>query len=282
MPRHPALQTYPTFSSHDSAAHDIDPLRTPPPEPEAEIDIAQFPAFTRGWDPDPKTNKYDPISRLQLDPFDPSFPTQEYNSYSSLPPLYSSPNISRSREIGAVPWSSELDGTPVDSEVKEERIRMLEREFAGKNGIGKGEEEEHIIGSVDSKGKLITEGPKKRLAVRCLQTLLALLAGGSSIYAALVRLFSSCYVDVTDCVYHQGYQTPFPTTTRFKTSGIRSLHLVGHHLPSDSLPFFHLPNLLRLSETEVCHFALHRGSEWYDGSTGVWSTWWEIKEKGEK
>lgn len=62
---------------------------------------------------------------------------------------------------------------------------MLEREFGGK---GKAvNDEEHVIGSVDSKGKLITEGSKKRLAIRWLEVLLALLAGGSSIYAGLVR-----------------------------------------------------------------------------------------------
>lgn len=65
-------------------------------------------------------------------------------------------------------------------------MRMLEREFGGK-GKGKAVEEvEHMVGSVDSKGKLITEGSKKRLAIRWLQVLLALLAGGSSIYAAVV------------------------------------------------------------------------------------------------
>lgn len=62
---------------------------------------------------------------------------------------------------------------------------MLEREFGGSDvGKPKGEEE-HIIGSVDSKGHLITEGPKKRAATRWIECLLSLLAAGSSLYAAL-------------------------------------------------------------------------------------------------
>lgn len=96
-----------------------------------------------------------------------------------------------SRDIGTVPWGNgAADGPSVDAEVKEERLRMLEREFGGKN-VGKaGEEEERMVGSVDSKGRLIMEGPKKRAATRWLQALLSLLAAGSSIYAALVCVLS--------------------------------------------------------------------------------------------
>lgn len=65
-------------------------------------------------------------------------------------------------------------------------MRMLEREFAGQKDPEKADQEEHRIGSVDSKGQLITAGPKKRTFVRWLQALLALLAAGSSIYAAVV------------------------------------------------------------------------------------------------
>lgn len=86
-----------------------------------------------------------------------------------------------------LPWSTDPQesGPPLDPEIKEERIRMLEREF-GKKGKGKAVDDgETAVGSVDSKGKLITEGPKKRIATRIVQVLLALLAGGSSIYAAL-------------------------------------------------------------------------------------------------
>ena len=65
---------------------------------------------------------------------------------------------------------------------------MLEREF-GKDA-GKDAEPERMIGSVDARGRLITEGPKKRLAVRCIQLLLALTAVITSIYSGLVRFLS--------------------------------------------------------------------------------------------
>ena len=68
---------------------------------------------------------------------------------------------------------------------------MLEHEFgsSGKTGHqpnfvdegGKG-----IVGSVDEKGKLITQGPQKRLAVRALQIILSLVAAIPAIYAAVV------------------------------------------------------------------------------------------------
>lgn len=66
-------------------------------------------------------------------------------------------------------------------------MRMLEREFGRKGTESAVEDAKGVIGSVDTKGRLITDGPKKRLAARWLQVLLALLAGGSSIYAGVVR-----------------------------------------------------------------------------------------------
>ncbi len=67
---------------------------------------------------------------------------------------------------------------------------MLEREF-GKDA-GKDAEPEHVVGSVDEKGRLITDGPKKRLAVRWIQFLLALTAAISSIYSGIVRPSKHC------------------------------------------------------------------------------------------
>lgn len=74
--------------------------------------------------------------------------------------------------------------------MKEERMRMLEREFGGK-GTGKGgygddEAEERVVGSVDEKGNLITQGPKKRIATRWIQILFAFGAGIASIYGAVI------------------------------------------------------------------------------------------------
>lgn len=131
---------------------------------------------------DPKA----PFASPEVDPFDPSY---DHGTSPTLP-SYSSPHLpshaSRSsRDV--VPWGPDpIDGAPVDPEVKAERMRILEREFGGKNATEE-VDEEHRVGSVDSKGRLITEGPKKRTAVRCLEVLLALLAAGSGIYAAAVR-----------------------------------------------------------------------------------------------
>jgi hypothetical protein len=76
---------------------------------------------------------------------------------------------------------------------------MLDREFGG-NGKGKGrakdsafadDEGKPLVGTVDEKGKLVTQGPKKRAVVRFLQIVLALGAAVPSIYVALVCLLSS-------------------------------------------------------------------------------------------
>ena len=182
--RSPPSQT--SRSSHPTS-YDNDPLLTPP-DPEQEVDIAQLPGFARGWYQNHKADYFSakPVyGSPDIDPFDPNY---DHGSFPSLPPAYSSPRSSAhgyqsSREL--VPWGSEsVAGAPVDPEVKAERMRILEHQF-GKDAKEE-VDEEHIIGSVDVKGKLITSGPKKRLAVRCLQVLLALLAAGSGIYSAAV------------------------------------------------------------------------------------------------
>jgi hypothetical protein len=79
---------------------------------------------------------------------------------------------------------------------KEERMRMLEREFGpnSKKMKGKGlgdftdEDGKPLIGTVDAQGYLVTQGPKKRTAARILQTLFALGAGIPAIYAAIVSI----------------------------------------------------------------------------------------------
>ena len=187
-----------TYSSQASRArHDQHIVN-----PESEIDIAQFPSFSRGWytrdhanhfsppnsshghggDDAPKRNPFDPSYTLYRDPF-----MEPYNP--SPPPSYpygsSYGHQSRySHDHNLVPWSADPDGGPVDHEIKEERMRMLEREF-GKNAKN-AEEPEQTVGSVDPRGMLITDGPKKRLAVRCIQVFLALTAAISSIYSGLV------------------------------------------------------------------------------------------------
>ena len=75
---------------------------------------------------------------------------------------------------------------------------MLQREFGAKfkKGLGMGGEEggDRVVGSVDEKGQLVTQGPKKRSAMRILQGLFALGSGASAIYGAMVRQLLSCLV----------------------------------------------------------------------------------------
>lgn len=82
-------------------------------------------------------------------------------------------------------------------------MRMLEREFGDnpkrpkfKDPKGKGkmdpafldDEGRPIVGTVDEKGNLVTQGPRKRIAIRALQIILALGAAIPALYAALVSL----------------------------------------------------------------------------------------------
>ncbi|KAI0372932.1 hypothetical protein BV20DRAFT_990363 [Pilatotrama ljubarskyi] len=199
--------SFPTRSHQDdlSSAHRSRSRQEPQiASPDSEIDITHFPSFARGWYgqersgphhalPPPTGGAEGPQKRS---PFDPAY-TFEHDPFSdpyvSPPPTYpygsSYGSHSRySRDQNMVPWGGDPpDGDrPVDPETKEERMRMLEREFGGKGGMKDEGDVERTVGSVDERGKLITEGPKKRLAVRWLQALLALTAAVSSIYAALI------------------------------------------------------------------------------------------------
>jgi hypothetical protein len=64
---------------------------------------------------------------------------------------------------------------------------MLQREFGSKANNRTGGEEEPVIGGVDQRGNLVTQGPKKRAVVRIVEGLLASGSGASAIYAAVVR-----------------------------------------------------------------------------------------------
>lgn len=73
-------------------------------------------------------------------------------------------------------------------------MRMLEKEFGRdakpKSRDGKSdfvdEDGKPLVGTVDSKGSLVTQGPKMRITMRVLQIMLATAAAIPSIYAALV------------------------------------------------------------------------------------------------
>ncbi|KAF9447889.1 hypothetical protein P691DRAFT_621595, partial [Macrolepiota fuliginosa MF-IS2] len=70
---------------------------------------------------------------------------------------------------------------------------MLEREFGPNSARGKDKSQgdfvdkngKPLIGTVDANGSLVTQGPKKRVAVRVFQILFALGAGIPAIYAAV-------------------------------------------------------------------------------------------------
>jgi len=148
----------------------------------SEIDVSHFPAWSRGWyAKEGKSLKTGPQSETSRAPFfDPSYqaPGLVWNQYDP----YAATHSSSSREF--VPWSSydtpNYD-VPLDPELKEERIRMLEHEFRSGKEIAK----EEPVGSVDQRGRLITDGPKKRVANRVIQAVLALGTACSIIYAAL-------------------------------------------------------------------------------------------------
>ena len=177
---------------------------------DTEIDIGRFPPFARNWYSNHRPTTRSPPSAYHsvpdndsISPFDPSYPTHKhksfdpYNSFQGRPfsdlGYHSVPSSHDSHSRNVLPWVNEtrdpLD-EQLDPEVKKERIRMLEREFAGAGkDLGKGlDDEENMVGSADLRGRLITQGPKKRLANRWLQALLTLGAAISLIYIALVRL----------------------------------------------------------------------------------------------
>ncbi|KDR73614.1 hypothetical protein GALMADRAFT_251356 [Galerina marginata CBS 339.88] len=188
-----------------------------------EIDISHFPKWSRNWynsnnpsryNPDswnppgePDADIYSPLPTSQLNgsrskksPFDPgyvhdpyrTFDSDPYNAYDPPPPL-SSVGHGSSRDL--LPWSTDPPeyGPPLDPTQKEERIRMLQREFGGK-GKGKGRDEgralvddegKPLVGTIDEKGNLVTVGPKRRIFFRTLQIFLAIGACIPAIYAAV-------------------------------------------------------------------------------------------------
>ena len=175
---------------------------------ETEIDVGRFPVFARHWYSNhrPTTRSppsaYHPVSNTDgISPFDPAFPTHKHNTFDSYNSFqkqpfsdlgyHSIPSSHDSHTRNVLPWVNETQDPldeQLDPEVKKERIRMLEREFAGAGkDPGKNfDDDENMIGSADLRGRLITQGPKKRLATRCFQALLTLGAAISLIYIALV------------------------------------------------------------------------------------------------
>ncbi|TRM62571.1 hypothetical protein BD626DRAFT_497819 [Schizophyllum amplum] len=97
-----------------------------------------------------------------------------------------------------LPWgNNDADHATIADELKEERVRMLEERFAtDPTSTSRSEPDDSgeyrdsttgalIPGTVDRQGDLVTNGPKKRLAVRVLQLLLAIGAAIPGIWAAI-------------------------------------------------------------------------------------------------
>lgn len=188
--------------------------------PTDDIDISRFPKWSRNWydnDPsaglgdaslDPDPDMYTPVppsqfptARTRKSMFDPGYvqnPSDAFDPYDLRPPPFASSAGHTSRET--LPWKNDLSDTrPIlDPMTKEERMRMLQKEFGTKeNAKGKtearglvDEEGKPLIGTVDEQGQLVTVGPRRRVALKVLQVLLAAAACIPAIYAALVSPFS--------------------------------------------------------------------------------------------
>ncbi|KAF8077754.1 hypothetical protein FPV67DRAFT_1462886 [Lyophyllum atratum] len=178
---------------------------------DSEIDISHFPAWSRTWyngritgsSPTSPPDIYTPLPTSQFNsatkrsPFDPGYIHKESDDWSDSHGYVPASSLGHDSTRDLLPWSNDpLDDPPIDSTLKEERMRMLEREF-GPKAKGKGRADldggdfldsdgKPLVGTVDEKGNLVTQGPKKRMAVRILQILLSLAAGIPSIYAALI------------------------------------------------------------------------------------------------
>ncbi|KAH9063483.1 hypothetical protein EDB87DRAFT_192633 [Lactarius vividus] len=189
----PSVQSPARTSVYDlpgGVPYSYEPLRRPPNAGSShdvtstsEIDITHFPSWSHGWYA--KEKKWSPIGQLhepsRASFFDPAHPTagQIGNRYDT----YAATLSQSSRDF--VPWSDsdapDYD-SPLDPELKQERIRMLEHEF-GSTAADPVKQEP--IGSVNEKGRLITDGPRKRTAIRAIEVFLAVGIAAAVIYAAL-------------------------------------------------------------------------------------------------
>lgn len=157
-----------------------------------EADVSTFPPWARGWydrdnGPQPQKKFTSPPQSPADDAiFGPYIHPSQIRSQQDLP--WNSRTLPLAGKVPGADHAERADEVP--EEVKEERMRMLEREFgndSGKRGRKDADPNEDTrIGSVDPKGSLITEGPKKRITLRWFQAIFALATAGSGIYGALV------------------------------------------------------------------------------------------------
>ncbi|OCB84280.1 hypothetical protein A7U60_g8959 [Sanghuangporus baumii] len=150
------------------------------------VDVSTFPEWSRNWYATNKLAKAALDRYAPIPTFDPALVSSSYdpsNGYGPARPYASTDESHRD----LLPWSLDDDSTSkrITPEMKEERMRMLEREF-GRNGMKQGVWDTKILGSVDAKGNIITPGPKKRFIVRLMEGLFAFGAALASLYSALI------------------------------------------------------------------------------------------------
>lgn len=195
-----------------------------------EIDISRFPAWSRGWynsqsSPASPPDIYSPLPQSQFESinyksrhkskfsntFDPGNAwdpystttgnSNSYNYWNDPPPLST---FSHESTRNLLPWQEQHRSTPddlgIDPTLKEERIRMLEREF-GPNAspsqrnqdpnslIVYDDDGKPLVGTVSPSGYIVTQGPKKRLFVRISEIALAAVAAIPAIYAGVTIKF---------------------------------------------------------------------------------------------
>lgn len=263
------------FVAHPTGS--LDRVAEYPGVHDGEVDIAHFPAFSKSWYSKDERSPRSPLSKDHPSAafFDPTYPTNSLPSHLTNP--YSVDTFASAPH--PLPWSgTDPYGVPLNAEVKEERMRMLEQEFGAKN-LGQSVEEQTLVGSVDVRGKLVTQGPKKRIATRVVEVLMAIGIAGSSFYAALVRRYTWAYglpwVNSYLCGNPEN-QTFFDSAAPGKTIYIYPLHPVHPHHSCDVLSFRH-STMLWWSRKEPSTSVY--GSGGYDGVARQLSARWREEEK---
>lgn len=183
----------PAASKSDHSSNEVHIYNNQSSTNGSKDDVSTFPEWSRLWFDTKKARAYDPYGTSFPNGYDGQ--SQSHTARSIPAHVFSVVNSSN-RSI--LPWS-ENDGIseiPVSSEMKEERLRMLEKEF-GSNGrqdiIGRGDS---ILGSVDAKGNLVTDGPKKRTATRWAQGTFLLGLAITCIYSILVSLHVCIVINI--------------------------------------------------------------------------------------
>jgi hypothetical protein len=169
-----------------------------PPDPYTSLPHSRN-SYPSPWDPSAiHSYNYDDTYDGSFNPYSPSSvgheSTRELLPWSDVP---SYPQSSSSHFYGGEPSAIRNSQQRLHPLIKEERLKILEREFGpnsskmsnkNKQQDFVDEEGKPLIGTVNDKGQLVTQGPKKRMFMRFLQVVLASGAAVPAIYAALVRV----------------------------------------------------------------------------------------------